>query len=485
MKSAFSNEIHQLLVTVSKHLYIGKSGVLKYQEKPFTVDIASHGKSNKEHLVYYLIRDHYSGNFVFKTATTKSLIPLADFLYYAWQGEKRDDKFLWGLPLNISIPKNVTSPELLAGMEALGIKPFHPASGFASGVKTIKDLEDNIHYLLSRFAEHNVAGIERYKRMIYNHMIELKFDGNKQEKWLAKLPVNLPELPSYKKFLQCFNQKEEGVEKEPWVRLTEIGDYTFPEPTGKLSEDKLERAEDKASEGWEENSAHKQIEKAWQALKISPYCVDAYNLLAFNSSGKGEKEALYGRGLIAGKAVLGDEFMAENKGQFWDVLETRPYMRSLCGLAYCLADAGERKKAIDIFYGMLDLNPKDNQGVRYNLMNLLLEEGLDKEAWRFLKEHDEGGCFMSYSRALLNFRRSGDGMKANTSLLEAYRSNEHVPAYLTGKKFISYHVPKYYGWGDDREAQIYAKGAIKAWQNAPGAVDWLKKRAEEYAGNRP
>ena len=59
--SEYSNQLHQLLVSVSKHLYFGSDGQVKYQEKPMEVNISNCSKSRREHLVYYILRDHYSG----------------------------------------------------------------------------------------------------------------------------------------------------------------------------------------------------------------------------------------------------------------------------------------------------------------------------------------------------------------------------------------------------------------------------------------
>ncbi|MEM5818338.1 MAG: hypothetical protein AAGU16_10815, partial [Desulfitobacterium hafniense] len=79
----YSNQLHQLLVSVSQHLYFDKDGYVTYQKKPLGVNIKSCHKSRKEHLVYYVLRDHFSGTFTFQIATTKRLIPLTDFLHYA------------------------------------------------------------------------------------------------------------------------------------------------------------------------------------------------------------------------------------------------------------------------------------------------------------------------------------------------------------------------------------------------------------------
>lgn len=67
----YSNQLHQLLVSVSQHLYFGRDGYVKYQKKALDVNIKNCYKSGKEHLVYYILRDHFSGTFTFRIATTK------------------------------------------------------------------------------------------------------------------------------------------------------------------------------------------------------------------------------------------------------------------------------------------------------------------------------------------------------------------------------------------------------------------------------
>jgi len=41
-------------------------------------------------------------------------------------------------------------------------------------------------------------------------------------------------------------------------------------------------------------------------------------------------------------------------------------------------------------------------------------------------------------------------------------------------------VPDHYGFGNDDEAVIYAHGNIAAWQETPGALEWLGGQAEEW-----
>ena len=99
----FANETHQLLVSISRNLYITGDGVLKYQEKRMDVDTTNYHRSKREHLVYYALSDLFSGNFIFAVATTKKMLPLLDFLHYAWKKDKAEAHF-WGLPQKLSVP---------------------------------------------------------------------------------------------------------------------------------------------------------------------------------------------------------------------------------------------------------------------------------------------------------------------------------------------------------------------------------------------
>ena len=81
----------------------------------------------------------------------------------------------------------------------------------------------------------------------------------------------------------------------------------------------------------------------------------------------------------------------EAAGDFWSILETRPYMRAREGLAYSLWKLGEREAAIGHYKEMLRLNPHDNQGMRYILLDCLLAMGRDDEAGALLAEYEDDG----------------------------------------------------------------------------------------------
>src|SRR5438876_1676107 len=104
---------------------------------------------------------------------------------------------------------------------------------------------------------------------------------------------------------------------------------------------------------------------AQQARARDPDCVDALVTLAA-ASARSVEDLIAGleKAVEVGERSLGAKCFEENKGHFWGMLETRPYMRARQQLADLLLDAGRVSEAIGHFEALLALNPNDNQGVR-------------------------------------------------------------------------------------------------------------------------
>ncbi|MFH1830810.1 MAG: hypothetical protein ABH871_08570 [Pseudomonadota bacterium] len=232
-------------------------------------------------------------------------------------------------------------------------------------------------------------------------------------------------------------------------------------------------------DAWEADKPDQRVALARKALEICPDCADAYSILAEESAESlGHAIDLYQKALEGGERLLGKKFFKENEGHFWGLIETRPYMRACCSLAQCLWEDGRMEEAVDHFWGMLRLNPNDNQGVRDLLMPCLIELDRDEDAEKLFKQYKEDGmAAWVYSRALLNFRKKGDGEIARKSLKAAINANRHVPVYLLRRKKMPKELPGYYGIGDENEAVIYAHGNSAAWKASAGALEWLAANA--------
>jgi len=237
----------------------------------------------------------------------------------------------------------------------------------------------------------------------------------------------------------------------------------------------LEHAQEIMYRAFEETNPARRIALAHDALAISPNCADAYVLLAEEAAPTVQRALeYYQQGVAAGERALGKKFFKENAGDFWGILETRPYMRARAGLAMTLWRLRRYDEARAHFQEMLRLNPNDNQGIRHHLLALLLETGNDDDARKLLKQYaDEWSAVWLYTRALLEYRHSGASARADKALADALEENRYVPAYLTGKKRIPNRLPALIGWGDESEAIAYAADHLNHWRRTPGAVEWL------------
>jgi hypothetical protein len=123
---------------------------------------------------------------------------------------------------------------------------------------------------------------------------------------------------------------------------------------------------------------------------------------------------------------------------------------------------------------MLRLNPGDNQGIRYILVEWLLAEGANDAVDTLLRQYPgDPTARWAYSRALWTFRRSGAGAKANAALRKALYVNPFVPMYLIGALQMPRDMPDYIGIGDENEAVDYLASASPNWADTPGAAEWF------------
>jgi hypothetical protein len=91
-------------------------------------------------------------------------------------------------------------------------------------------------------------------------------------------------------------------------------------------------------------------------------------------------------------------------------------MRARQGLANTLGQLGRKEEAASHYRELLRLNPSDNQGIRYSLLNLLLAMNDEAAARALLKEYEEDGMAeWLYTRALLLFRTEGAGRAAENA----------------------------------------------------------------------
>lgn len=240
--------------------------------------------------------------------------------------------------------------------------------------------------------------------------------------------------------------------------------------------DPLDEAQSLIYEAWNTEGPEK-IQLAHRALDLSDKCADAYILLAEETAKSLPAAlALYRKGVDAAKRGLEPSIFTKSVGEFWELMETRPYMRARFGLAECLLNLGKQAEAVEHLSDLLRLNPSDNQGARFILIQCLLASNSEKELGKVLANYPKDESpEMRYTHALWLFRQEGPSKSAGAMLTRAISVNPHVPIYLLKRKKLPKDVPETTGHGTVEAAEAYVSGAMEPWMRTKGALEWLAK----------
>lgn len=278
---------------------------------------------------------------------------------------------------------------------------------------------------------------------------------------------------------------QRALEGKNFETIEEVNAYlatlSGPGAAETLHEDALRSTKDEAQElafdAMEAESDEEVRRLAELALAKDPDCVDA--MLALTSlDANSAEDAIEGlrKAVAAGERSLGAKFFTENKGHFWMLTETRPYMRARQGLADLLGEMGSFQDAISHYAAMLELNPNDNQGVRYPLLGAYLAAKDLESARKLLAEYDDDSMATFAWGSVLERFLSDDIKAASAALKIARKENPFVELRFSGEKGQPPEMPESYELGSDEEATICMDNIGAAWVKNPDALVWLVKQ---------
>lgn len=239
---------------------------------------------------------------------------------------------------------------------------------------------------------------------------------------------------------------------------------------------KKEQAQDLIYQAYDHPSPEARVHLSKKALKLDSNQTDAYVILGEEATSYEKAIGYYLQGLQAAEREFGQAFFKENTGHFWGLIETRPYMRAKAGYADCLWGLGKKKEAIYQYQQMLTLNPNDNQGIRYILLQSYIDQKEYAKGKQIILQYQEYTANIVFNRVLIEFGEHGLSSTIPSLIKKAKESNPHVTAYLLGKKKLPPHRPEYIGIGDEREAITYAQEHLYLWNRVPELVNLLKKQ---------
>jgi tetratricopeptide (TPR) repeat protein len=248
--------------------------------------------------------------------------------------------------------------------------------------------------------------------------------------------------------------------------------------TGSVSKDTAFEAQQLVYDAWEAETDERERELIQQALEVDPSNVDALLTVARRSGVRSNERLEMLRKIVAlGEKNLGPKTFKEYAGGFWGFIETRPYMRARAELAEALRAAGRLDEAIREYEVMLELNPNDNQGVRYSLLCCYLTLKRLDGAQRLFGKYDECryNTVFAWGRVLERYL-AGELAGAAAALKVARKQNPHTQGFIKGHRQLPRRMPDSYSMGSKEEAACYAEVLCGAWRKHPPARHWLAEQ---------
>ena len=135
--SEYSNHVHMVNVSPSKHFWMRRDQTFAYQKKSIDQQIERHRKNPKKLFRRYLLVDHFSGLYFIQYDLEDAPLDLATFLFSAWSQKKNHS--LWGVPEIVIIPRRHITESLTALLVDCGVELQLPVSGFHSGIRPLVD----------------------------------------------------------------------------------------------------------------------------------------------------------------------------------------------------------------------------------------------------------------------------------------------------------------------------------------------------------
>lgn len=244
-----------------------------------------------------------------------------------------------------------------------------------------------------------------------------------------------------------------------------------------LADDPKEQAQELAYQAYEADDGEQALVLADQALALDDHCVDALCVRAFLvCEDPGELIGELEHAATTGEKRLGLEFFAEFMGDFWPMVEARPYLRTLKQLAEVLWSVGRRFDAIAVYENLLDLDPADHMGNASLLLGYYLAMGEVQRSWDLLEESDDGDSTVFVWAWVLLYLMVDDEEGAREALDRALAANPYVAPWLAGvgdpgEREVPT-APRLVRGSED-EALVTLDILAEAWDCDPEAQWWL------------
>lgn len=255
----------------------------------------------------------------------------------------------------------------------------------------------------------------------------------------------------------------------------------------------FERAESLIN-GIPEGTAPEEVVRiAKQALAYSEDCMGAWFEYGVHAEDTATALERFEKGIEKGRVRLQEQIKKSGEGHgLWGYIEARDFMRLLEEKAKALVELNGMEKAEEVYEEMLALNPGDNQGIRSDLLRILMIHRRLDDARKLLGRFpNDPMASMAYGRALLEIVETAErtglqipdvdspGAPANAAaflkslgpefqtavklLNHAVKMNPFVPLFMTHGSLLDVEVDDEASIGGPYEAVVYAQQWCLLW----------------------
>ena len=230
------------------------------------------------------------------------------------------------------------------------------------------------------------------------------------------------------------------------------------------------------------------VKYAKKALELDAYCTDAEVMIADIQYGRDPEKFKKKLEKIIAKTEkhLREEGFFDDDciGDFWGILETRPYIRARHAYIELLVALGKYKKAIEECEEMLELNRSDNTGSRYTLMGLYAHFENEVSAIRLYKKYNE--CSVHMLLPLIALYYKTDSYKMAEKYLDLIRGEGFDDYFLDFDDIYDDEedyddVPYIDGYcrGSEEEVAYAIEQCSFLYISTPGVLEWIGQKVNK------
>ena len=188
---------------------------------------------------------------------------------------------------------------------------------------------------------------------------------------------------------------------------------------------------------------------------------------------------LYNEIITMYETFFGKAYFEKNKGDFWLILDTRPYMRAMFSKGQIYFEMCQSAAAAEIFAYMLELCPGDNVGARHYLAHCYIDLKQYDKAEELYSHYEDYFCDMLWSRVLYLIAADAPDAELKQAVKEANESNKFVVRFLADDAADFPEPLEYTICGGEDEAYMYAAQFKRVWEKVPNAIPYIKTLARK------